>query len=226
VDDATSIAQLLQLSRARPFVEWGLLLSFGEAGSGRFPSLATIADIRSRLAEASVACALHLCGGDAIRRFIAGDPELAELAHGFGRVQLNFTMRARPLDLAALDRAIRRWHGPVITQHNRSNAQVWKALSAPNHQVLFDASGGRGIEAASWPAPLGDKVCGYAGGIGPENVARVLREAAHAAAGRPWWIDMEGKLRSPEDDRLDLDRCAAVLAAADDFLRGTQHQSA
>lgn len=218
-DETTSIERLIALSKGRPFVEWGFLLSPAEAGRHRFPSLGKIGEIAAKLSRAAIFCALHVCGGDAVQRFIDRDPDLIALADGYRRIQLNFNVREHAFDLAALDRAISRWPTPVITQHNPANKEVWQKLSAPNHQVLFDASSGRGISPPSWPAPLGDKICGYAGGIGPDNIARVLREVARAAMGRKWWIDMEAKLRKPANDAFDLDRCGRVLVAVDDFLK-------
>lgn len=87
---------------------------------------------------------------------------------------------------------------------------------AKNILALFDASGGRGLERQEWPAHLGDWDCGYAGGLGPDNLRRELPRIAAAAGPSPYWIDMESKLREG-DDRFSvaLARQAldAVLAA-------------
>jgi phosphoribosylanthranilate isomerase len=68
---------------------------------------------------------------------------------------------------------------------------------------LFDRSGGL------WPPhPGGDRLVGYAGGIGPDNVADVLEQIG---ATGPYWIDMESGVRT--DDRFDLGKCRRVCEA-------------
>jgi phosphoribosylanthranilate isomerase len=78
-----------------------------------------------------------------------------------------------------------------------------------NHQVLFDQSGGRGIETTEWETPLENKICGYAGGLGPQNINEQF-SLIQSVADRPFWIDMEGKIRT--EDILDLALCKEVLS--------------
>jgi phosphoribosylanthranilate isomerase len=86
----------------------------------------------------------------------------------------------------------------------------------PNASLLFDPSGGRGIEPFSWPVPpLGARM-GYAGGIGPDNLLDVLRAIGPVES--PFWIDMESGVRT--DDRFDLAKARAVLETAAPFVTG------
>jgi hypothetical protein len=64
--------------------------------------------------------------------------------------------------------------------------------------LLVDASGGRGVSPISWDRPNTRKPVGYAGGLGPNNLAKELPRIA-AVARDPWWVDMEGKLRDESD---------------------------
>lgn len=92
---------------------------------------------------------------------------------------------------------------------------MWVYLrDLPNHSVLFDASGGNGISPDEWIAPLSGISCGYAGSIGPDNVANELTKIRSVAGGISFWIDMEGKLRNSED-WFDLDSAGAVLSIVD-----------
>jgi hypothetical protein len=50
---------------------------------------------------------------------------------------------------------------------------------------------------------------GYAGGLGPETVAKVLPQLTQAT---PFWIDMESKIRNG-DDRFDVGLCRRVCEA-------------
>ncbi len=77
-------------------------------------------------------------------------------------------------------------------------------------QWLYDPSGGFGREPAAWPRhPGGDRLVGYAGGIGPDNAARVVEAIG---ADGPYWIDMESRVRT-EDDWLALEKCRQVCVA-------------
>jgi len=115
-----------------------------------------------------------------------------------------------------------------IIQQNEETRALWQGLidasignaSPPprNWSLLVDESKGTGAAPTSaWPSPPLDctYAFGYAGGIGPHNVRAVLPEAAAAAQGRPFWIDMESSLRSIKNgvDVFDLDKCYAVVEA-------------
>jgi phosphoribosylanthranilate isomerase len=56
---------------------------------------------------------------------------------------------------------------------------------------------------------------GFAGGIGPDNVKRVIREIS-AKVDAPFWIDMESGVRT--DDRFDLNKVRRVLETAAPFV--------
>jgi len=46
-------------------------------------------------------------------------------------------------------------------------------------------------------------VCGYAGGLGPDNLKKELAKIHRLAGSRAYWVDMETKLRT-DDDAFDL----------------------
>jgi phosphoribosylanthranilate isomerase len=76
--------------------------------------------------------------------------------------------------------------------------------------MLFDASGGRGISPADWPQAVNTTFCGYAGGLSPENVAQAVQIIGTRA--NRYWIDMESGVRD-ERDRFSLEKCRAVCEA-------------
>ncbi|OWK34248.1 hypothetical protein FRUB_10219 [Fimbriiglobus ruber] len=85
---------------------------------------------------------------------------------------------------------------------------------------LVDASGGRGISPEEGPAPIA-RSTGYAGGIGPANVAGVLHKLKQVVGITDTiWIDMESSLRTKTSngDVFDLDKCEAVLEACKPFV--------
>jgi hypothetical protein len=187
--------------------------------------------------------AAHLCGSHADRVLAGGGDELlSRLGRlGFRRVQLNATAR-NGADTALLGRAdsaravlrLARGHPDleIILQKNDETEPLWKGVlreaSAspsstttiglpPNVSMLVDESKGTGLAASSWPGPPPEGYeVGYAGGIGPGNIRRVLQEVREAAQGRRFWVDMETGLRSTKDGRdvFDLDKCYEVISAA------------
>jgi phosphoribosylanthranilate isomerase len=88
--------------------------------------------------------------------------------------------------------------------------------------VLFDASRGKGVLPKEWPSPwrATGRQClyGYAGGLGPNNLASAL-PAIKAAAQRngktPYWIDMESGVRT--DNAFDFDKVRHVISVARSF---------
>jgi len=101
-------------------------------------------------------------------------------------------------------------------------------LSAP----LFDRSAGAGVLPDSWPraelleaipGPDGEGVevkayHGYAGGLGPDNLAEQLPLIAAAADGAPYWVDMETRVRSENDSKFDLAKVRHCLEIAAPFV--------
>lgn len=215
VDEATDWATLVNLSEARPEIEWGVLYSTQHAGVDgrwRYPSLAWIQALAERW-PTGTRRALHLCG-QAAHAWIAGDADLRALGAQFNRIQLNVV--ASRTDSSALHRALaQQAHAAVITQHHDGNRPLTEALGGlANHALLFDGSGGRGQLPGTWPLPLPHRAVGYAGGLGPLTIAQQARRIQDLVQGQPHWLDMEQALRDSED-HLDLTRVQAVLAALD-----------
>lgn len=218
IEDSTDLNRLYDLSAEFPFVEWGVLMAGDKAGSGRFPTRRWL----ERLADQIVAhpeaasFALHLCGGNAQSYlFSPASGVTSELAKVFPRIQLNFFSRKyETADIAAAILAAGR--SRVITQHNRANAGLARALlpfNLANHDVLFDQSGGRSQRPSTWPtidADVAHIPHGYSGGLGPDNLVHELESIAIAAAGRAVSIDMEGSMRNASDS-FDLSKARRVL---------------
>lgn len=211
-DDTVDPAALLALSHEFPLVEWAILSSQQRAGTTRYPSEEWVARFHATCPD--VHKAIHLCGKD-VDLFLAKDAQILEKVSRFDRVQLNFNQRRQPKDLAVLAQVANSISQTVILQHNSANLQLWAQLHSKidGLTMLFDASGGRGQSpAAGWPEMFPGTECGFAGGLGPDNVTAELATIATVAAGRKFWIDMESKLRAPADDSFSLNACRAVLA--------------
>lgn len=154
---------------------------------------------------------------------------LAEYDSFFGRTQVNFDQERERFDEARLVTLIWRWkgrtRGDLITQHNPANAELWPVLQSadradgrgPRHQILMDASGGRGVSPETWPRPIAGVSCGYAGGLGPDTIIADLDRIGQVVGDGVIWIDMEGRLRDTSD-RFDLIRVEEVLKAVSDRI--------
>lgn len=219
-DDEVAPADLAALSREFPFAEWAVLLMPERMGQSRFPSAAWIRDFAARPDAGHRA--MHLCGS-AFLRFIVGDPEILALMQGFSRVQLNLEFGAvdGAYDPAALIGRIRAHPEFLfIIQYTEKRRDFLSRLDGiAHHAVLFDASAGRGVSPNTWPAPLPGHDCGYAGGLGPDNIREELGRIAQAAGDAETWIDMESRVRTAED-RFDLARVRRVLEICAPFASG------
>lgn len=233
-DDFTEPQALSDISKDFPFVEWGVLASATQVGSGRFPSTVWICEFAHMLnREATMNASLHLCGGW-VRKLLVGDiifpPRLME---EFERVQLNFhaenthcapvafwnalsTLGGRQF-IFQIDGAGGNKHLESILRLNDEH-NVGKVDAVP----LFDISGGEGVLPGSWPHPrytvdlsLGSKFIshGYAGGLGPHNLAEQLPLIIEAAGDCDIWIDMETHVRTNEKFDLDkVEQCLKIVA--------------
>jgi phosphoribosylanthranilate isomerase len=83
------------------------------------------------------------------------------------------------------------------------------AVDAPNHSLLVDGSGGRGLSPERWVKPTTSKRVGFAGGLGPDNISAEYARIKEVAEG-DFWIDMEGKLRD-ENDWFDTEKAYRML---------------
>lgn len=199
-------------------IEWGILYSVSNQGTGRYPSFKWIERLAERIKvkPAGPSFALHVCGR-AVGDFLYGRGHVTEVARAFNRIQINF--RSQEFSLAEIEACIRRNASKtIITQHNEANRRLWQHMAhLDNHAVLFDESGGRGKAPMNRGPHLELVSCGYAGGLGPDNLAAELRRIQMASGGLPYWVDMEGKLRN-EQDQFDVERAAQCLDIAGRFF--------
>jgi len=198
VDERTNLADLPR------GVEYGVLFTVSPDGRNRYPSRKDAAAIMAAMSAAGHAVALHVCGARARSELVNG--QLIDLTAWTDRIQVNG--RLEPWELEDICR--HHAQHEIITQANDWNESLldWEC---DNHAILVDASGGRGQSPSEWRRPATDKTVGFAGGLGPDNIANELRRIRAVAIG-DWWIDMEGKLRA-QDDWFDVGRVRAVLGA-------------
>jgi hypothetical protein len=217
-DDSVKPAELFRLSEEYPFVEWGVLFG-SEQGRARFPTRQWLVDFFFEV-PAAVRVSAHLCGIHVRSGFMGPWTFLAEWAWVYeraNRLQWNFhgqRVRHRFDELAGhLRVAPPTQEGWIFQLDDVSGNYVFDALRAvdPRCVPLFDTSGGAGLVPQLWSRPRPGFYCGYAGGLGPDNVLSELDRIEHVAGPERIWIDMERRVRSDDDAAFDLAKVRRVL---------------
>jgi hypothetical protein len=208
-DDYTHVGEMTALSGQYP-IEWGILFSPRRQGIDmRYPG----GEAQSRLLWSGLRLSAHLCG--AYSKEIMSDGHL--ISHP-------------PVDLGVFDR-IQVNHGSPDPQKIIKFRKGWGAMRCiaqaradefpadTSVDWLFDISGGRGTEPKAWPKYPG-RLVGYAGGINPGNVAKVIAEID---ATGPYWIDMESGVRTGDVFDLSLCRKVCEIVFGDAASTGAKH---
>jgi hypothetical protein len=180
--------------------ELGILYTETPEGRHRYPSIKWMVELFRAVPGRY---ALHVCGRAARAHLLAGDRPM--LTMPVQRIQINGIVGDDEIYHACT--LFRDWK--IITQSHSGNSVN---IGCENHQVLVDGSGGRGISPGVWVRPTTPRDVGFAGGLGPHNLADQLPRISDMACD-PWWVDMEGRLR----DSQDWFSSAAALAALDVF---------
>lgn len=224
--------EMIEISSEFPFVEWGILI--GSKQGSRFPNATfwqKLSERRSQFEAARVSLSLHLCG-DPLRSLIHyGRLALPTFVPWglFQRVQLNW--HGTPIEpvqwrlairgLEELGRVMPGRFSEAIFQLDGVNDRLFHDFDPegtpgflrPMLSGLFDASHGGGVTPDKWPTPEpGQTWCGFAGGLGPNNIREELERIAAVAGERPFWVDMESSLFNDRGS-FDFGRCLYVLDA-------------
>jgi hypothetical protein len=224
-DDSVDAEDLIEISQEFPFVEWGILLSKKQEGGARFPSRAWMQTLAAWTEDHGldepVKTSAHLCG-QWLRDLIMGEWTCPHFNLDlFQRVQLNFHREIHafhPESFLNRLRSINRSGRKLIFQIDGvTQLYPWARSTDITAAPLLDTSSGAGILPETWPSPIAD-YCGYAGGLGPDNIGKELPRIAEAAAGREFWIDMETLVRSDNDRLFDLDKARRVIDIVAPFV--------
>ncbi|HKY40721.1 MAG TPA: hypothetical protein VJN18_32525 [Polyangiaceae bacterium] len=226
-DDHVDPEALVQLSAEFPFAEWGVLRAGADRlGSPRYPTSSWVQRFDAVVKDTSVNWALHPCG-EVSRHVMAGSPIMfaALKAVSAKRVQLNGFSKWR-LPMLMLAELLPEVEFILqVQRHDALQNAYHLNREHTNVSILWDASGGRGIDDGWNDVPYPDDTqgprMGWAGGITPENIVEkiemvlaendlpVLRDV-------PFWLDLESGART--DDRFDMDKVRLILEMAKPFV--------
>jgi hypothetical protein len=216
-DVQTSVDDLASISAEYPFVEWGVLLT-AKSGRPMFPSPAWVDRLRGVAGE-GMRLSAHVCSTWA-KAVCAGHWPAKLRVEGFGRVQLNIGRHLHAVESAEhLARCLLPNHEFILQvgksrERGVSLARELQQLGVVI-SVLFDQSGGKGVTPKNWPAIPDELRCpfGFAGGLGPHNLALELRRLAELVGEREIWVDIQTHARSlvQSDSVVKLDRPVVML---------------
>lgn len=213
-DDSIDPNDLDVLTKRFPFVdiEWGILFSRSQQGGKRFPSLEWVRRLPPALNYSA-----HLCGAYARDLCEAGQFSWmdCDVPHeNFDRIQLNFHASKHTFgrDFESIVHESRNMWQIIFQCDGVNDGGVGEFCAMHDRCIpLFDTSGGAGIVPKTWPRSWLGKYCGYAGGLGPDNVVSELGRIEPMTNGEPFFIDMERNVRSADDSQFDLNKCEQVL---------------
>lgn len=230
-DDGSDPNELVRLSEKYPFVEWGILVSAKQMGSTRFPSSSWMRGLAAAVQGKNIGLAVHVCGRW-VRDIISGrfPKDLAELPMPWDNVkrfQLNFHAEKHDFNndiIRVLEE--QPFEGrQIIFQYDSVNEDDIEELPLckwNGNAPLFDMSHGAGVLPSNWPkasSSPGYVFYGYAGGLGQDCLPAQLDPISAAAEDKPFWIDMETKLRTGKDSMFDFQKCEACLDACAPFVK-------
>jgi hypothetical protein len=212
-DDQTDPGALVRLSAEFPFVEWGILFAM-RSGRPTLPSCAWVERLRQQAPE-GMRLSGHICSSWA-KEICAGRWPAKLNLERFARAQLNIarylTEVASPEELARCLPPGQEYILQVGTARERGLALARQLQErGVTVSVLFDASGGKGISPKTWPSVPSALRCGFAGGLGPDNLAAELRRLESIVGNREVWIDMQSRVRSEDGAVLDLEKVRKCL---------------
>ncbi len=213
-DDGTTIKDLVSLSKEFPFVEWGILVSKKQEGSIRFPSRNWINEFSRNAKNNNINVSTHLCG-QWVRELLIGTlhwQDIPSCINVSQRVQINThaEIHESTVDFFSLLDINKQF---IFQLDNVNNHLPYASASyGLNIAALFDTSGGAGMLPYEWKTPIKNFPCGFAGGLGPNNVITQCEKINKICPENyQTWIDMEGQVRSNDKITLDLIKVKNVL---------------
>lgn len=221
VDEQTALVDLDKISVSFVTgvnVEWSVLYSDSKSTTKhiRYPSYDFCKGFLERGAKTLYTkCSLHLCGS-VIDRYLKQEQDVIDLCKPARRIQLNLNIHSYPDHEKLADDilSVASKHGHhVILQQNKTKEKFMEVFMNKANiafSLLHDGSGGFGREITEVISPHPKHNTGYAGGIKPENVARIVELIdKNNPDNLPYYIDMESGIR--ENNIFSVEKCHQVI---------------
>jgi len=203
--------------------EFGVLYSESRKNT-RYPDYDFCKKYLSWGLDNNVATSLHLCGDDAINKFLNQDNKIMDLCKLAGRTQLNIKIQNFTDYNVLADTILKVGLNNELTLILQKNATKFKfneillsklSPQAANIHLLNDSSGGFGREISVVDKPHSDYFTGYAGGINPDNVLRIVSLIDDVNSDNyQYYIDMESGVRT--NNLFSIEKCQDILGKLHD----------
>lgn len=225
VDETADVEGLKEIRSHYFTVEWGLRLAGERQGrAAGFPGIEWICKLPPGL---NLSAQLW---GKSVADFLQGDDTELMTKYGevwslFRRIQINSTDGIDQVDLSGLTRLIaKNADKQIILRICDRNLEVADALVAQgiSCSTLFDESEVQEPAQKKWPKGVKRFAgCGYAGGLGPDNIYKQLTPILNAAqTAERWWVEIDSSLRVKEHDQevFSLASCKRTIREFDSFF--------
>lgn len=229
IDNTTRGWQLSELQDTFPFVEFGVLYSKTNAGSGKYPHLSHIEKEFTPSAKPILNLSAHFCGWYSREVIENHNYGLIQRLHpSFDRVQINYNFSNNDGAKKVQDNLVKllAWmesykDRTIILQYNRANKEMLDQVLGfklpMTLNLLWDDSGGYGKEIAELNTPFKNIYTGYAGGLNMGNIQRVCKQLIDMKDMSSIWVDLESGLRTNE--AFDVDKAYNILKMVKDVRR-------
>lgn len=221
VDEQTNLADILKMGSVVP-CEFSVLFSDSKSIGNytRYPSYKFCKDFLEWGTAKDVYTSLHLCGS-VIERYLKQEQDVMDLCTLPYRIQLNLNISNFPdyekLSNELIEVATKHNHKLILQQNKTKEkfmSQFEKKLIATSSSLhislLHDSSGGFGREITQVDVPTKKYFTGYAGGIKPENVSRIVKLIeSNNPENTQYYIDMESGVR--ENNIFSIEKCRQVI---------------
>ena len=225
VDETADVERLKEIRSHYFTVEWGVGLAVERQDQAAgFPGVDWICKLAPELNLSAQ------ISGKSAGAFLKGDDTELMSQYGkvwplFRRIQINSTDGIDQVDLPGLTRLItKNPDKKIILRIRDRNLEVADALVAQgiSCSALFDESEVQEPAQKKWPKGLNRFAgCGYAGGLGPDNIYKQLTPILNAAqSAERWWVEIDSCLRSKEHERdvFSLASCKRTIREVDSFF--------
>jgi hypothetical protein len=225
VDETADVERLKEIRSHYFTVEWGLCLtSKSQDRMAGFPGIEWICKLPPGL---NLSAQLW---GKSAADFLQGDDTELMTRYGkvwslFRRIQINSTDGIDQVDLSGLTQLIaKNADKHIILRIRDRNLEVADALVTHgiSCSTLFDESEVQEPAQKKWPKGLKRFTgCGYAGGLGPDNIYKQLTPILNAAqSAECWWVEIDSSLRVKEHDQevFSLASCKRTIREFDSFF--------
>jgi hypothetical protein len=225
LDETADLEKLKEVRSLYFTVEWGVRLAVEH--QGREAGFPDIDWIRKLAPELNLSAQLW---GKSAADFLEGDDAELMARYGacwaqFRRIQIDSPKQMDAVDLPKLTGLLaKNPEKQIVFRVRDQNLDIADALVTQGIPcaTLFDQSQAQDPTQKKWPKGVKRFAgCGYAGGLGPDNIYKQLSPILNAAqSAERWWVEIDSSLRTTEEEQhaFSLASCKRAIREFDAFF--------